>query len=803
MVSVFSQKEGNSRKCVMSLINKLKLSALGLIPFIACTGIAPKLSNNTLSSNIFENELSGKITGECLVSAGGLDLNFEWRTKESIVFYGDNSNSKKSNLNFNIELKLTSVSAGSKKLTNKIWTCSYKRWTGGYAPTYYFSSTSAIGFWLDDMDTWTNFSANGSLDNSGNIEFSNLIQTPTHPLLYSWGKTSSSGGGYPDYPTPPNMEATTGKILSNPTIKSISTNKDWILLNKVDFDYDKLIEIDEDKSKVYTDKKKSVLYLKFNTDLVAAYLMGWDSRKNMISGTYDESSGWSTENWQNDVDVKPFIRLLNQTKIAALNQAIIDGKIYLDSTGILDWQLPFSNEKILSYLNSETNENNIDNFLLKHILEDDSAFTNSLNNLPEMEWHKQYIYQSCNVDGIIKYDNYSEFIKELIQENNQTYDFIYSIKDSATTMTKQFNWSDLINGKVSVSFNYLSSTGFWVFNIHTNENQYGKSSTGQNFPIYVHSKNEVYYIDGTIDNACAYQPEIFKDESTLESVAFSGDNTQLFIGNSGISDPHEWEQMQTYLFSQPADMIVSYLKQGRFVYGGQVILFDISNFIKVKDEYKEQFDLFDVINEETIGYSYNNVTGTLSINVRFLDEEAAYDAPELFNFHLFAKRTCFKKYSGDKAKVVPSTLNEDVIRSEYIKYKDSLTHGVNSYIFETNLTKQEFDNAVSKFQITGYDDKTGEISIAITYNEEVYQVNRDDMPVPKTISDTFDVSVDPIDPVNPNKSNTRLIVGIIAGIVGLIAIGFGGYFISKKFYKNKRMKKATDEEDQSNVADIE
>jgi hypothetical protein len=156
--------------------------------------------------------------------------------------------------------------------------------------------------------------------------------------------------------------------------------------------------------------------------------------------------------------------------------------------------------------------------------------------------------------------------------------------------------------------------------------------------------------------------------------------------------------------------------------------FDKTCFVQVKEAFETSYTIDQLIDH--VDYVCNDNTGTLQMTIHFKDE-ASGDAAQVLNVQLFAKNVILQKHSrSTPIKIEPSQINQQYILDNLIAYNGITVGDDDSYLFETNLSKTEFAQALKGVIFKVQNDDSGKLDVVFNLYSTVYNMNPSGMPVP-------------------------------------------------------------------------
>jgi hypothetical protein len=220
-------------------------------------------------------------------------------------------------------------------------------------------------------------------------------------------------------------------------------------------------------------------------------------------------------------------------------------------------------------------------------------------------------------------------------------------------------------------------------------------------------------------------------------------------------NPTAWDAFTKILYAKTPSQIKSYIDVGEVpasdTQGLGDIPFDKTCFVKVKDAFETSYTIDQVI--DSIDYAINDNTGTLQLTVHFKDE-ASGDQPQILNVQLFAKNVILQKHNrSTPVKIEPSQINQQYILDNLVAYNGIAVGDDDSYLFETNLSKTEFAQALKGVVFKVQDDDNGKLDVIFNIYSNVYNMNPSGMPVPDLQS--IEITDNDFTPLHP-KHGTNL-----------------------------------------------
>jgi hypothetical protein len=149
----------------------------------------------------------------------------------------------------------------------------------------------------------------------------------------------------------------------------------------------------------------------------------------------------------------------------------------------------------------------------------------------------------------------------------------------------------------------------------------------------------------------------------------------------------------------------------------------------------------------------------LQLTIHFKDEVAG-DQPQVLNVQLFAKNVVLRKHNRSRpVKIEPSQITKQYILDNLIAYNGATIGDDDSYLFETNLSKTEFTQALKGVVFKIQDDASGKIDVVFNICSNIYNMNPSGMPVPNLQSiEIIDNDFTPLQPLQPHNGTNLTVL---------------------------------------------
>lgn len=580
---------------------------------------------------------------------------------------------------------------------------------------------------------------------------------------------------------------------------------------------DYLLEMDYDLSYYEEELDYCQVGFKFNEDYFEASLLQW------MSLEYTDVDGNA---WTSDSDLLDYVAYLPSGAVDLISQAIKDGKLIYDgktTESYFDDKFGvFTTAPLAKYWNSDhTQSYSLHNFLKTYANSTLEEIQSAINNLSVMNWkttanmysdlstwtkdswvfttYKQNwftLWEDLLADNRQIQISYSWLTTGGISTTNEVYGTLSSLAAGEDIICSCDNWQ--VNSGSSnpvcleitdITVGLNTSSGVW-FSIDSNYE--ANCCVVENNEVIIKTPFEM---GGW--NINEEDIQAFSDSYVIDSVPTAADDDDSFYsGNTGL----DTTTLNKFLYSCYPSEVLDWLELGYIPSSSGLsstdVPFDYNCFFKVKDEFSSEISSLVEILDPSTAFKWNadDGTGTLSCTITCKDKST-----KTFDFNVFAinmDEVDCGIWALDEHNTIdtkPSKIDAQYVYDHLIKYADSTENSDNEWLYETNLTKAQFEKAVpaDNISITANDDNDS-IDIVFNLPEIYYQVNKG-----QTVSYySKDTGTIYLDNSSGGSNSLGLALGLGIGIPAAIVVGGVIVFGVKRNKKYKSL--ASNDEDADN-----